>query len=80
MGDLNVLCSSHYISCAISDIGECASNPCLHGNCLNLVNGWSCDCDDGYDHDNDTADGDRCERGIHADTLVKYQILCVIGL
>jgi hypothetical protein len=52
----------HGPTCAI-DIDECALNPppCgLHGNCTDLINGLTCDCDPGYS--GDTCDGniDEC--------------------
>ncbi|XP_065938160.1 fibropellin-3-like [Magallana gigas] len=31
-----------------SDIDECASSPCIHGNCSDNVNGYRCLCDSGY--------------------------------
>ena len=34
-----------------------------------MVSGWSCDCDDSYEHDNNTADGDSCERGTEINSL-----------
>ena len=31
------------------NINDCASDPCGHGQCTDLVNGYSCDCEPGYD-------------------------------
>ena len=39
------------------DSNECASMPCLNGGvCMGAVNGYSCDCGDGFT-------GDHCETG-----------------
>lgn len=41
----------------MSDIDECQSSPCLYGgNCVDDVNGYTCECIDGYD-------GVICETG-----------------
>ena len=41
----------------ILDIDECASTPCQHsGTCADMVNGYTCNCVDGYD-------GIQCENG-----------------
>lgn len=38
----------------VSDIDECESNPCIHGDCEDLVNGYECICDVGVT-------GERCD-------------------
>ena len=30
------------------DEDECASSPCVHGECWDLVNGYTCSCNSGY--------------------------------
>ena len=32
----------------ITDINECKLDPCVHGNCTDLINNYSCSCDPGY--------------------------------
>lgn len=31
-----------------TDIDECESSPCVHGNCTDQVNGYLCECISGY--------------------------------
>lgn len=41
----------------IADVNECESNPCLNnGGCIDSINGYICNCKDGYS-------GDICESG-----------------
>src|SRR6218665_1655426 len=47
------------LHCAISEIVECSSNPCQHGTCTDLVDGYQCECEPGYI-------GTNCDCGIHS--------------
>ena len=64
------LCASHttvrlkYL--CVTDINECADNPCKHGNCTDGINSYTCECDDGYE-------GDDCDIG-------EYIFLCGVQL
>ena len=31
------------------DINECAARPCIHGDCVDLVNDFNCNCHDGWE-------------------------------
>ena len=33
-------------------VSDCESSPCVHGQCINTVNGYTCDCDIGYRGEN----------------------------
>ena len=39
-----------------SDINECASSPCLHGICNDILNGFECQCEEGWR-------GETCDMG-----------------
>ena len=46
-----------YMRLLLLDIDECASRPCQNGaNCVDLVNAFECECEDGFT-------GDLCEVG-----------------
>ena len=34
--------------CFITDINECKRDPCVYGNCSDLINNYSCSCYPGY--------------------------------
>lgn len=45
-----------------TDINECASNPCANGGvCIDLVNGFRCECPRGYYDARCLSDVDECK-------------------
>ena len=37
-----------YLTRSFSDRNECASSPCFNGKCIDIVNGYRCECQSGY--------------------------------
>ena len=48
IADFNCVCADGFTGdrCRI-DINDCADEPCENGECVDLVNGYRCDCDEG---------------------------------
>ena len=64
---MNYMFIRPYFKPLFVDIDECASGPCQNGgSCTDQVNGYACQCVDGYF-------GTNCETGNHA---IWYQIFC----
>ena len=40
----------------ILEINECENSPCIHGNCSDHLNNYTCDCEAGYN-------GSNCQTG-----------------
>ena len=51
-----------------ADINECQSNPCVHGTCNDLVNGYNCSCTPGYN-------GTNCQNGNLILKYIKYFVI-----
>lgn len=45
----NVVCRTDSFQSCLTDIDECASNPCINGaTCVDQVNGFNCTCPPGF--------------------------------
>ena len=45
--------------CEVDPINQCDPNPCVKGNCTDLINSYSCTCSDGFT-DNCSTNTDNC--------------------
>ena len=67
-----------------SDIDECNSLPCAHGNCSNNVNNYTCQCLTGYtgancETDINECESDPCVHGNCSDMFNGYNCTCQNG-
>lgn len=65
-------------------IDDCAPNPCVHGSCADLMNGYQCACAEGYAGDNCETNVDDCASGpcVHGaciDLVGDYKCECPAG-
>lgn len=66
------------------DIDECASSPCVNGECVDKVNGFTCDCKDGWqgdycDEDISECASDPCVNGACIEGENQYTCVCEPG-
>ena len=70
-------CTTLFIAYAydnVSDINDCAGNPCLNGgSCNDGVNSYSCDCAYGYT-------GDNCETGEVCSVLLFHHFYFILSV
>lgn len=69
-----------------TDIDECASRPCIHGNCQDLVNAYVCHCQPGYRGNQCDEEIDECKEyepctsgSTCLDRVADYECLCGVG-
>ncbi|XP_072276141.1 protein crumbs homolog 1 isoform X2 [Pyxicephalus adspersus] len=54
------------------NVTECLSNPCVHGSCIAVHDGYKCQCEDGYS-------GTNCEHNICHGHLCRSGATCIAG-
>ncbi|KGL84172.1 Protein crumbs 1, partial [Tinamus guttatus] len=65
-----------------TNIDECFSNPCVHGNCTDRITSYECSCEPGYtgvncEEDIDNCHGHQCANGATCiDGINGYSCLC----
>ncbi|XP_061179024.1 uncharacterized protein LOC133187622 [Saccostrea echinata] len=61
LGGFTCICKAGFTGThCTTDIDECASSPCIHGNCTDYVNGYQCLCNSGYSGINCELDTNEC--------------------
>ncbi|XP_070549873.1 hyalin-like [Ptychodera flava] len=62
----------------------CESSPCVNGHCVDTIDGYTCDCYDGYEGTNcesetDECNPDQCVYGNCTDLLNRFECSCEDG-
>uniref|UniRef100_K1Q6I2 Neurogenic locus Notch protein n=1 Tax=Magallana gigas TaxID=29159 RepID=K1Q6I2_MAGGI len=73
-----------FLGCNVNDVDECQSSPCIHGNCSDLVNEYSCQCFPGYEglqcqKDVDECQSSPCIHGNCSDLVNEFKCQCFPG-
>ena len=66
------------------NIDDCASNPCQHGECVDKVAEYECQCTTGYSGTNceiniDDCASNPCQNGVCIDKVAEYECQCTTG-
>ncbi|XP_078612395.1 uncharacterized protein LOC144882465 [Branchiostoma floridae x Branchiostoma japonicum] len=66
------------------EIDECATDPCVHGDCSDAIGDYTCTCHSGWEGRNCDTDIDECafspcSHGICTDTMGSYTCSCETG-